>query len=195
MAHVAEQKEQLRESIKERLRQMSAGDRAAESRSICRRLIESIPKGAHVCGYSALSTEPDLGMLLTEILARGDTLSLPVFEKNLLTFRTVTDLKDLKPGELNIPEPSAKNPSTDPTSITIVLVPGRAFDRSGYRLGRGNGGYDVWIEKQRKANPKTEYWGVAFECQIVNEVPAEEHDQTMDRIVTARGVIDMNDKE
>lgn len=69
---------------------------------------------------------------------------------------------------------------------TIVLVPGRAFDRERQRLGRGNGGYDIWIAKQRQQNPATKYWGVAFEHQIVPSIPVESHDQPMDAVVTPR---------
>jgi len=57
------------------------------------------------------------------------------------------------------------------------------------RLGRGNGGYDHWIEKQRDVNPDTRMIGVAFECQIVNEVPIDAHDEKMDEVITDRGSI------
>ncbi|MFA7682254.1 MAG: 5-formyltetrahydrofolate cyclo-ligase, partial [Candidatus Peribacteraceae bacterium] len=70
-----------------------------------------------------------------------------------------------------------------------ALIPGRAFDRDGNRLGRGNGSYDHWIREQRTANPQTKIWGIAFECQIVPIVPTEEHDERVDALITARGLI------
>ena len=33
---------------------------------------------------------------------------------------------------------------------STILIPGRAFDAKGNRLGRGNGGYDKWIAEQRE---------------------------------------------
>ncbi len=56
-------------------------------------------------------------------------------------------------------------------------------------MGRGNGGYDIWIQQQKNQNPDTQYWGVALDCQIVQEVPVEPHDQKMNAIVTSREII------
>jgi hypothetical protein len=62
-----------------------------------------------------------------------------------------------------------------------------AFQTGMMRMGGGNGGYDIWIREKRKVSPETQFWGVAYEHQIMNEVPMEEHDEKVDRIVTARG--------
>ncbi|MBU1123564.1 5-formyltetrahydrofolate cyclo-ligase [Patescibacteria group bacterium] len=188
--HPSESKQQLRESIIERLAHMSEKDRADESRSICRRLKENIPEGSGVCVYSALKkTEPDLTMLIEKLLKRGDKVYFPFFEGDHFIFKRAMNLDELKPGKLKILEPPADSELADPKEIDFVLVPGRAFDRNGNRLGRGNGGYDYWIADQRMANPKTAMWGVAFECQIVNEVPVEEHDRRVDGVVTARTLL------
>jgi len=194
--HPSEEKNRLRKSIEERLKRMSDLDRERESRSVCRRLLEKIPEGSVVCSYAPLKTEVDLTLLMEELLKRGDKVYLPRFEGSCRTspntkfvFRHIEDLSKLKPGKLfAVPEPPAGTDQADPKEIDIVLVPGRAFDRSGGRVGRGNGGYDYWIERHRKVNPETKMWGVAFECQIVNEVPSEAHDQRLDAVVTVRGV-------
>jgi 5-formyltetrahydrofolate cyclo-ligase len=65
-----------------------------------------------------------------------------------------------------------------------VLVPGRAFTKAGGRLGRGGGTYDRWINAQRKKNPATRFIGVCFRCQIIKELPMEEHDEKVDEVVT-----------
>ncbi len=78
-------------------------------------------------------------------------------------------------------------PHLEESLPAVVLVPGRAFDAKGARLGRGNGGYDKWIAQERSRNAPYQYWGVAFECQVVDEVPVEAHDQKLDAVVTARG--------
>ena len=182
-------KEILRQSISERLARMTSYKLAAESRSLCRRILENLPPPPlTICGYYPLTTEADIRPLLEELLRRGDRVYLPSFTGNQLSFRECIDLKKMSPGTLNIPEPPMASSSPTPSQIQYVLTPGRAFDREGFRLGRGNGGYDKWIAKQRQENPSTKFWGIALECQIINEVPHEDHDQKMDRVVTARGI-------
>jgi len=71
----------------------------------------------------------------------------------------------------------------------VVVVPGLAFDEGGGRLGRGGGHYDRFLREARGAAP-IEAIGVAFELQIVAEVPRFDHDERVDRIVTeARGIM------
>lgn len=182
-------KENLRQSIHERIMKMPAHELAAESRSLCRRILKNLPPPPlAICGYYPLKTEADIRPLLEELLRRGDSLYLPSFAGNQLSFRKCDDLTSLSPGALNIPEPSSHSPAPTLPHIQYVLTPGRAFDREGYRLGRGNGGYDKWIKKQREENPSTQYWGIALECQIVNAVPHEGHDQKMNRVITARKI-------
>ena len=183
-----EQKAALRNAIKERLTRLSPKDRSAETRSLCKRILEELPAAPiTLCAYSPLSDEADILALIGELFKRGDTVCLPAHEVGKLIFRTATSLDDLVPGDFAIPEPPHSSQQPEPAAIRVVLVPGRAFDRKGNRLGRGNGGYDVWIRKQRKENPETQFWGVALECQIVQEIPVEAHDAHVDAIVTARG--------
>ena len=68
--------------------------------------------------------------------------------------------------------------------IDLVIVPGVAFDRHGYRLGRGGGHYDAWL-----VQVKAPRLGLAFAVQIVEAVPGADYDQTVDWIVTEREVI------
>ena len=66
----------------------------------------------------------------------------------------------------------------------VVLVPGLAFDRSGNRLGRGGGDYDATFPPGEVA-PRLV--GVAWEFQLVTDVPHGSHDRRVDAIVTERG--------
>ncbi len=84
-------------------------------------------------------------------------------------------------------EPRDDAPLSEET-IDIAIIPGRAFTAKGERMGRGNGGYDIWISAQKKRSPSTLYIGVCFDCQIVQELPMETHDEIVDVVVTARGI-------
>ena len=171
--HISEQKERLRKDIKKRIDDLDDDARRAEGRTLSRVLLEHIPKGSTICAYFPLKTEVDIQLLLKELLKRGDTLYLPVFdEKGLrMIYRKVDNLTHLPPGTFSIPEPPEEAEELGSKHVDIVLVPGRAFDSSGNRLGRGSGGYDQWLTWYKSQHPDTLLWGTCLQCQLVDAVP------------------------
>jgi len=71
--------------------------------------------------------------------------------------------------------------------LDLILVPGVAFDRRGGRLGHGRGYYDRLL---RDARPDTPLVALAFDCQLFPEIPTEEHDVFMDRVITENEICD-----
>ena len=69
---------------------------------------------------------------------------------------------------------------TDLDAIQIIIVPGVAFDRSGNRMGRGRGFYDRML----KSTVGALKIGIAYDFQMLDEIPVEPHDVKMDRIIT-----------
>ena len=186
-----ESKSQLRHAIKERLDRLSAKDRSAESRSLCKRVLETVQKlegPLTVCAFYPMGDEVDIQSLLTDLPARGHVVYLPRKEGPHFVFRKMENVDALQPDDFGIPAPAQDSPLLEPGDLSVALIPGRAFDRKGNRLGRGNGGYDIWIRKQRAQNPRTQFWSIAFECQVVQDIPMEGHDEAVDCLITARGV-------
>ena len=56
-----------------------------------------------------------------------------------------------------------------------------AYDKMGYRLGRGKGYYDRYL-KNLADNYKI---GICFPWQIVEKLPVESHDMRVDEVLTA----------
>lgn len=187
MPHTSEQKQALRQAILERIQHMNEQARASESRSIARRILEELPADCTICAFVPMKTEPDIQSLLEQLLQSGRSVYLPTFDGRHLVMRRIERLSDLTQGTFGIPEPPATCPPLDPKEPAVVLVPGRAFDQKGGRLGRGNGGYDRWIAEHRTTNTTSHYYGVGFDCQIVSAVPMEEHDVFLDGVITGRG--------
>jgi len=179
-------KQQLREYITVCLTELSQEEKQKESRRICEELLKAIPQGSVVCAYHPMKNEVDILPLLEELLRRGDRLFLPCIEKTGLVFRRVTDLNALCVGELGSSEPQPGAETLQSSETQVVLVPGRAFDKEGNRLGRGGGMYDQWLGSQRQENPEAVFIGVAFNCQRVDRVPTEAHDERVDYVVTAQ---------
>ena len=71
--------------------------------------------------------------------------------------------------------------------VEFALVPGVAFDRAGNRLGYGKGYYDRLLAmrvERTSAGTKPLVVAVAFDCQLVEQLPVSAHDQAIDLLIT-----------
>lgn len=83
-------------------------------------------------------------------------------------------------------EPQRRTPVT-PEAIDVVIVPGLAFDRSGFRLGYGGGHYDRFL---RRLPDRSLRVGLAFHSQVVDRVPRGSGDERLHLVLTDRETID-----
>lgn len=90
------------------------------------------------------------------------------------------DHSRLELGAFHIEEPTGDD-ITDPDEIELVIVPAVAYDRRGNRLGRGKGFYDRLLSSTRATKI-----GVGYDFQLVDDIPAEEHDIPMDFVITQK---------
>ncbi|NBV23729.1 MAG: 5-formyltetrahydrofolate cyclo-ligase [Proteobacteria bacterium] len=132
--------------------------------------------------FAPMPSEPDISPLLADALASGKLLALPRFNVATKTYEAVqvTDLaRDLVVGSFQLREPSAACSRLALNRLDLALVPGLGFDARGHRLGRGKGYYDRLL-----AGFSGVKVGVAFDFQVVPEVPVEPHDIALDAVVT-----------
>lgn len=191
----AMEKRRVRQAMGERLLHSPQKDLSIESRLICNKLAELLPKPPLVLSaFFPLRSEPDIRPFLRDALQRGMEMYLPAAGERSFLFRRVQHLRELHMGPWNIPEPLAQCPPLEEARLQYALIPGRAFDRDGWRIGRGGAGYDRWIRHQRSQHPHTIFWGLAFECQFLPHVPHADHDERVDGIITARGLIPAGQK-
>ena len=132
--------------------------------------------------FAPLPGEVDIWPLLAEALKAGKTAALPRFDSTANAYvacRVENPDHDLVRGKLGIREPGALCSQIIPPKVDLVLVPGVAFDLNGHRLGRGKGYYD-----QLLASLRGRKCGVAFDQQVLDEVPTEAHDVRLDYLLT-----------
>jgi 5-formyltetrahydrofolate cyclo-ligase len=143
---------------------------------------------ATVSAYWPLAGELDPRPALRTVAARGAKLALPrvVGDGQTLAFHLWRPEDRLIEGRFKVMEPDPTSPEATPD---ILLVPLLAFDKACRRLGHGKGYYDRTLAKLRRANPSTLAIGVAFALQEVERVPTDEHDQTLDMVMTERAVL------
>ncbi|MFZ5441005.1 MAG: 5-formyltetrahydrofolate cyclo-ligase, partial [Myxococcota bacterium] len=138
-----------------------------------------------VAVYDAQSFEVPLGELILELGTRGVTCVFPrvVRGSRELAFHPASE--DWARGPFGLREPPARAPERPIDSIDIFLVPGVAFTLAGARLGRGGGYYDATLAKR---NRDAVCIGVAFDCNVVPDLPMNDRDVWMDYVATERGV-------
>lgn len=108
------------------------------------------------------------------------TILLPSVNGNFLDLKIYTGPDSMKKGEqFAIEEPIGEN-FTDIEKINLAIIPGVAFDKQYYRLGRGRGYYDRFLSEYVGFK-----MGICFDIQVVPEVPTEDHDISLDKIIYA----------
>jgi 5-formyltetrahydrofolate cyclo-ligase len=170
--------------MRARVEELTPAERAAASAAAQALLIgqPSWRDAASVMFYAPLPSELDLWPLAGAALAAGKLLALPRFvpEINQYEPRQICDLEtDLLPGRFGIREPREQCPQIPINRLDFILVPGVAFDLHGRRLGRGKGYYDRML-----AVVCGKSCGVAFDEQILREIPVEPHDIFVNCILT-----------
>lgn len=88
-------------------------------------------------------------------------------------------------------QPTDQGPVIPVHEIDVFLTPGLAFDMQGGRLGNGAGFYDRVLLQRRSDSVAV---GVTVADRIFDEVPMDEHDQTVDCVATEEGVIECRPK-
>lgn len=89
---------------------------------------------------------------------------------------------ELETGPNGILQPSSGASAVSPEALVVPLL---AFTDTGMRLGQGGGHYDRWLG----ANGPTKSIGLAWDCQMIEALPLEDHDQSLDAIVTPTRII------
>jgi 5-formyltetrahydrofolate cyclo-ligase len=162
---------------------MEPDERRTRSLAIADR-IEQVPafrEARLVALYAPLGGEVDASEIARRAAARGVPLAFPRVApgERLLSFARC-EAAALVRGPLGALEPPAGAPDAALDEIDCVVVPGVAFSEGGLRLGRGGGYYDVTLGRM----PRAARIGLAFDAQIVAELPREPHDAPLDVVVT-----------
>lgn len=187
-------KDRLRTELLEMRREMAFEEVYRVSLKIQKRFLESaFFRSARMLSlYSSFQNE----VLTDDIFKRAVEDEKEVFYPRVirgggrhLAFFKVGHLMELSPGSYEIPEPGEKEERGEPGSFDLVVVPGVAFDPEGARLGYGKGYYDRAL-KGLKCN----IVALAYDFQVVKEIPVEPHDVRVSAIVTEKRVIRVSKK-
>lgn len=170
-------KRTLRRSVRAEIAKLSDEEKVLLSARIFTKIeqLEAVEKATVVALYAALADEPQSAEIIDR-LAKSKRVVLPRIKGDEMDFYDISE--GVSEGSFGILEPIATTP-IEPCEIDVMIVPGVAFTRNGARLGRGKGFYDKYLSR---SGFRAHTIGVCYPCQIVDSIPTEEHDKTLDRV-------------
>lgn len=179
----------MRLALKARRQAMSEEECKMRANALCKRIVESeaYQKAQSVMAYLAMPKEANLDALVTQALADGKTVYVPVcVSKTEMVAARLRRLDDVKTGVLHIRIPNEPYKCAAPTDLDLILVPGVAFDTKGGRMGMGAGYYDRFLAQVARER----LWGVAWDIQVVPDtIPMEVHDKRLGGLITDERVL------
>lgn len=182
----AEEKQQMRRTIRTLEKELTAAYKRESSAAIARHLLampEYQEAGTVFC-FVGTSREIDTTAILSNALAAGKRLCVPLcVGDGLMDLHQITSLDQLVSGAYGILEPPADTPLVDTDAVDFAILPCLSCSHGGRRLGQGGGFYDRFLSHYRG--------GAVLLCRerlIREDVPVEPHDCPVPWVLTERGL-------
>ncbi len=201
------EKQELRDRIKDVLRSVSSVENRRASIVVTKNVLnsEAWKSCPVVLSFVSINGEIDTSMLIQVGLDQGKIVGVPRTAGSYMTFHRIRKVAfPSETGLTGVREPTSAHPAVEPgqelkfpeiahrpeyatrdTPLSLVVVPGLAFDRRGNRLGRGGGAYDRYLARY---SAKVVTIGVCLERQIVDAVPVGKQDIGVSYIATENGM-------
>jgi 5-formyltetrahydrofolate cyclo-ligase len=192
MEEIQVTKRQIRTDIADALAALSEKEIAEKTNAIDKRLFDfaNFLEAKVVLLYANNSNEVGTKNILMRTHAYNKIIVLPAFntETFAMTLMKVDALeKDLTAGPRGVIEPNPDRCKVVPIErIDIAIIPAVALDEKGGRIGSGEGYYDRLIPELSITTRKV---ALAFEEQIIPQIPIESHDKHIDIIITDKRII------
>jgi 5-formyltetrahydrofolate cyclo-ligase len=183
------QKRALRAELRERRRNLTSTERDTAAAGITRNLIDltgSLSARSVSC-YLSGPNEPNTRPYLNWARDNGVRVLLPISREDGLLDWTVGDGETETQSLLGLPE--AVGDLLGPIAINdvdLIVVPAAAVDATGMRMGWGRGYFDKTLGSMEKCPP---VYAVVFDGELLDEVPRERHDQSVDGAVTPTRIV------
>lgn len=118
----------------------------------------------------------------------------PKIIKGQMQFFQVQSFEDLKVGQFGILEPDGMTKLFEPEQKTFAFVPAVAADKKHFRLGRGGGFYDQFLNqceievenlKKRSTSSPVNFYALCMlpKFAVLPSVPVQMHDQMVDEVL------------
>lgn len=187
-----EQKKRLREEALKQRDAIPMDQRIEKSIEATEHALANIEfdAGTNVSGFFPIRSEIDPRPMMDRFRQLGARLCLPVvMDKTTIIFRELVRTVELVDTGFGTRGPGEEAEVLDPS---LLIMPLSVFDLTGGRIGYGAGHYDRAIARLIDKDIKPRLIGMAFDCQRIDTVPIEPHDQPLDAIITESGYHEVN---
>lgn len=153
---------------------------------------EHFQKAKTVMFYASFRNEVETHFMIKDTLRQGKVVALPKTDsknKKLDVFQINNFEEDIEKGYCEILEPKNTCKKINIKDIDLVIVPAVAYTQDGYRIGYGGGYYDRFLDKFYTLNKNGISIGLAFEFQIIEEMPKDKFDRKVHFIITEERII------
>jgi 5-formyltetrahydrofolate cyclo-ligase len=141
--------------------------------------------------YVNFRSEVSTREIINQLLHQGKQVAVPItrVKEKRLDIVTISDPEnDLVSGYWGIPEPREElvdQRLIAPGDIDVIILPGSVFDKRCGRFGYGGGYYDRLLSQI----PAAKRIALAFDLQVVDEIPLKDHDEILDFVITEEQTI------
>jgi len=183
------QKRALRVELRERRRQLTDRDRDTAAAALTEHLVELAThlRVTSIAAYLPATDEPNIRPFVEWAIGSGIRVLVPVSRDDGLLDWAVTDGRQETEGLYGMPEPVGE--LLGPIAINdvdLIVVPAAAVDRSGMRMGWGRGYFDRTLGSMERCPP---VYAVVFDTELVDSVPIEVHDKSVDGVITPSAIV------
>lgn len=181
-----ESKKDIRKQILNQRMQLSSVEWEEKSNRIYQRVIShsSFLFADAVYCYVDFRNEVCTRQIIQAAWNANKKVAVPRIEEQRMNFYYIKQFDELHPGTFGVMEPHANHPACDQN--VLVIMPGSVYDKQGHRIGYGGGYYDTYLNE----HPHYKTLAVAFEFQILNQIPTEPHDVIPNTIITEENIYD-----
>ena len=185
-------KQTLKQQILEKRTSLSREEIKEKSNKIKNNLfsLKEFNEAKNIMLYISFNTESDTQKIIRELLNKKEKIIVVpyVIKGDLrLHLSELKNINELEPKTFGILEPKEMYiREFNPDKLDLVIVPGIAFDKKGHRIGYGYGYYDRFLKTIKKKAVKI---GLAFDFQLIENIPEEEHDVPMNIVVTDKEIL------
>ena len=182
MDPLAEEKAAVRARMRAIRGAIPASERTALGERIESRVFDLPPlrEARTILLFYSFGSEVPTARMAQRLVREGRRVLLPFLEGPEMQ---AAELRPGEPAEATSygPKEPAHRVAVDSGEVDVVIAPGLAFDRSGYRIGYGGGHYDRYLAR---LGPRAVRIGIGFHTQLVQAVPHGPEDQRLDVVVT-----------
>lgn len=182
-------KKELRQKYRNIRETMPIEDKSIFDSKIFTRLcsFEQYLKAKAILIFVSTKIEVDTRNMIEQAFKDKKTVAVPkCLDKNgAMAFFVIKSMDELKKASFDLMEPDISvSPRLTDFSNSICILPGFAFDSSGYRIGFGKGYYDRFLQKYSGIKI-----GICYNSCITEGLPHGRFDVSADYVVTPKYIL------